>query len=542
MAHFMNWVLQGLSKYPSRTLFKQIRDSQTSPSWLSISYQVFLDDLERCAAYWSDNLASKGLRENDVVGIWITGVKYSDLAHLYGIARAGFVPEVLNANMSIPIIRDLLAKSGGASLIYDSDFAKLVTEVPFTTLSIPDLSRLPLLSSPLPPLPNVAPDDVAFIFHTSGTTSGIPKPVPETHRWLKSQAQVQWPNIWQCDPDSSRPLMVNNIGSFANVGSATTMSYLSWSGHCLVQTSKPDFEVNEFLAMVENEGLNSMILYAPWFSKLLSIARSYPVVLAALKGMGQICYTGAALNPDDEVWATEQGIPTTALYATTECAGCLVSPLGVKGILPAMRVLEGVNCKFIPIRGLDDSDLDGDAEQRFRGGQLFDLFIPAEADNCPHPSIRNRPDGHITGDLFEEAGPGLYCFRGRNDDWIRTGKHLAFCDTKSIEDNVMTTCADLIQNVVVVGHYKPAVVLFVEPIQPIKSPEDDDFLKAAILKRTSDFNSRLFVHEQINSPFQIVSLPSGSLSRTTEKGNVRRKSVEEDNAKALEEIYAKLGQ
>jgi hypothetical protein len=63
------------------------------------------------------------------------------------------------------------------------------------------------------------------------------------------------------------------------------------------------------LAMVNNEGLNSMILYAPWFSKLLNIARSSPTVLAALKGMGQINYTGAALNPDDELWAEEQGIP-----------------------------------------------------------------------------------------------------------------------------------------------------------------------------------------------------------------------------------------
>jgi hypothetical protein len=88
------------------------------------------------------------------------------------------------------------------------------------------------------------------------------------------------------------------------------MGYLSWSGHCLVQTSKPDFEVDEFLAMV-SEGLNAMILYAPWLSKLLNIARNNPTVLSALKEMGQVHYTGAALNPEDEIWATEQGIPVT---------------------------------------------------------------------------------------------------------------------------------------------------------------------------------------------------------------------------------------
>jgi hypothetical protein len=138
-----------------------------------------------------------------------------------------------------------------------------------------------------------------------------------------------------------------------------------------------------------------------------------------------------------------------ALYATTETAGCLISPLAEKGILPGMRVIKGIDCKFIPTKGLDHTRLDGDAEQRAQGGQLFDLFVPAEADNCPHPSVRNRPDGHITGDLFEETQPGLYCFRkrgcisfflsepestigGRNDDWIRTGKYFSFCDTKYV--------------------------------------------------------------------------------------------------------------
>lgn len=82
----------------------------------------------------------------------------------------------------------------------------------------------------------------------------------------------------------------------------------------MVKTSKPDFELDEFLAMLP-QGLNALFLYAPWFSKLLNIARTNPTVLAALQGMGQINYTGAALNPEDEIWATEQGIPVTVYYS-----------------------------------------------------------------------------------------------------------------------------------------------------------------------------------------------------------------------------------
>ncbi|KAJ7625660.1 hypothetical protein FB45DRAFT_795845, partial [Roridomyces roridus] len=166
---------------------------------------------------------------------------------------------------------------------------------------------------------------------------------------------------------------------------------------------------------------------------------------------------------------------------------------------------------------------------------------------CPHPSIRNRPDGHITADLFEELKPGVYCFRGRNDDWIRTGKHLitvtktrkpeGSSHPRSIEDNVLATCADIVHCVVVVGHYKPAVVLFVEPIA---AKQDEDSLKEEILKRTGAFNSRLFEHEQIQNILQIVCVPAGSPPRTSEKGNIRRKAAEEEHSAVLEEIYAKF--
>jgi acyl-coenzyme A synthetase/AMP-(fatty) acid ligase len=145
----------------------------------------------------------------------ITGVEYSDLVHIYGLSRAGFVPQVLNANATVPIIRDLFRKSGGKALLYAPEFAARVdiTDTGARSIQsvvIPELSTLPAVSS-LPALPDVTPDDIALIFHTSGTTSGVPKPVPETHRWLKSQAQVQWPNLMQCYPDG-RPLMVNNLG------------------------------------------------------------------------------------------------------------------------------------------------------------------------------------------------------------------------------------------------------------------------------------------------------------------------------------------
>ena len=51
--------------------------------------------------------------------------------------------------------------------------------------------------------------------------------------------------------------------------------------------------------------------------------------------------------------------------------------------------------------------------------QLYDFFVETTSPTCPHSSIRNREDGHVTGDLFEEIEPGCFVFRAfRSPDRI----------------------------------------------------------------------------------------------------------------------------
>lgn len=141
---------------------------------------------------------------------------------------------------------------------------------------------------------------------------------------------------------------------------------------------------------------------------------------------------------------------------------------------------------------------------------------------------------------------------------------------RSIEDNVLKLCADMVSNCAVVGHLKPAPVLFVEPVV---DDTDGDTLKREIIKRTAAFNERLFAHERITSPDCIVVVPRGNLPRTSvridhfiarrfadqfligkgkhsvsaflyscqfssdEIAHFRRKAVEDEHSKILAEIY-----
>ncbi|KAF9016263.1 acetyl-CoA synthetase-like protein [Hymenopellis radicata] len=504
--------------------------SRSPLQWSTVSYRQFLDQVRISAAHWYQKLQIVGVQSHDTIGLWLTGHVYTDLVHLYGISLAGFVPQVFSVSFSsVAVVKDLLEACAGKALLYDSAFAEAIAKVPIPSFSVPLLDDMTISVSTLPPIPAVDEHDTAMIFHTSGTTSGKPKPVRESHAFFHAQAKVQWTGAWIGTFDTQD--VFNNLGSFAHVGTATSMSYLSYAGHCLVETSRSDFTAEELKLLVNHCGVNRLFLYAPWLSSLVSVARTDPEVLTILRGIRQISYTGAALNPDDEAWAVENGLPLTVMYATTEVGPCMISDMASAGTLPSMRLIPNTGVEFIPAREVKYSDV---VLKRNEAGALYDFFVHESSPSCPHSAIRNRPNGHITGDLFEEVRPGWYIFRGRNDDWIRIG--VWFCDTKSIEDNILKSCADIVSNCTVVGHYKPAPVLFVEPA--VDDDADRDALKREIIERTAGFNERLFAHERITTPDCIVVVPRGNLSRTSEKGNIRRKAVEDEHGEILAKIYA----
>ncbi|KAI0351489.1 acetyl-CoA synthetase-like protein [Trametes cingulata] len=568
----MNFVLERLRLHADEPFMRPYEGDASRFKWGLITYQDFLDALAAATSYWSDELTAQGLKQGDVVGMWyvLKGSHWSDLAHIYSVAAAGFVPEVFGSVFTATFVQDLLDTHAARVLIYDDAFAALLPQVKWqqTMIRLPSLGDLPKTGAHPSAPPEVGEDDVAMIFHTSGTTAGRPKPVPQTHKWLVAEGEVTWKCVIQRHPAGQH--VFNNIGSFASIGAASCVTFMSWSGACLTQSSGREITAAEFLAMVQQCGLNFLLQYAPWLAKLLANARQSPEILDALRGLQQIAYTGASLNPEDEEWALEQGIPLTPMYANTECGPLMVATLDSRE--PYLRLASEVKCKLLPV-GLAHGE-DPSATR-----QLYEFHVSADSKTCPHPSVCNRPDGHVTGDLFEEVKPGCYIFRGRSDDWIRTGGNPAFCDTKAIEENVMKTCRDVVHNCVVVGHQRICPLLVIEPESSVdvSSPEAQLKLKHTIIDRTASFNERLFPHERITSPECILIVPAGSLPRTTvsaspalcacrrllkyhlqEKGNVRyvlnlpssespdadsqrrRKATEEHFRAEIEKIYLSL--
>lgn len=113
---------------------------------------------------------------------------YSDVVNIYGMSRAGFVPQLFSLRLPNPtVVYELLERAHAKALIYDPSFESIVVNPPVPTQRVASLQELESCAdAPLPAFPTPKSDDLIFIFHTSGSTSGSPKLVPCDAKWVNS--------------------------------------------------------------------------------------------------------------------------------------------------------------------------------------------------------------------------------------------------------------------------------------------------------------------------------------------------------------------
>lgn len=524
---------QSAALYPSAFAFRvPISDPLTGRvhDWLPISYQQFKEDVEVTARHWCGVFRAQGIPHGSVIGLWLSGIDYQDVLHIYGISRAGYVPQLFSIRLPNPdVVHELLREANARTLIFASEFAASTASFSVPVYPAVHKRDMGVNSATLPPLASSAEgNDMVFIFHTSGSTSGRPKLVPCNRRWLHSV--VDKARITTAPQDPQRWDVTVTIGSMCHIGQNFMLIGSLQHGTCTVQATKQGFSSEELLDMIQRCGLNRLNQFSTFLSIHLRNSRQNPKLLQALRHLDQVLYSGLPLDRDDEDWAYTNGLKMKNLFGSTECGAMLLSIGGTSRDARFLRPLPGTSYKFVPI------DRDPDSEDTHQSSiQLLELVILAESGDCPDTSLRTD-DGHFhTGDLFQETTPGAYVFRGRNDDWIKS-ENSPRCDTKAIEDNVRSTCGDLIGECIVVGTGRPSPALFVEPAAGV----DHERLQREILRKTRTFHSRRYLHERITRKELIIIVPPKSLPRTSTKGNVRRKAVEELYKARLDDIYSSL--
>lgn len=301
------------------------------------------------------------------------------------------------------------------------------------------------------------------------------------------------------------------------------------NGICTVQILQQSFSSEELVDMFLRCGLTRMNIFPTFLSRHLRKSRYDPKLLAYLQSLDQIFISGLSLTQEDEKWICSNGIKVRNCYGSTECTAMMLSSTvdGKSDTVPPLEPVEGMSYAFVPLHSSKPTGDYVDASS-----QLLEMVILADSPDCPDPTLRHRDGTYHTGDLFMEVAPGSYIFRGRDDDWIKSENSLR-CDTRSIEENALTTCGDLIADCIVVGNGRPSPVLFAEP----RSDVDEEQLKKAIWRRIRPFHARRYLHERIMSSEFVKIIPPNTLPRTATKGNIRRRAVEETFRAELDQIY-----
>ena len=174
----------------AQLLVRSARMRPTAPALfhgekLVCDYRGLADRAARIAGSLRTKLA---LRPGERVAVFMANnPQYLEV--LYGIWFAGLVAVPINAKLHPREAAFIVDDSGAAALFVSEELANglapLIVALPASRATYiagsPDYSRL-CISAPIDPL-HRQPDDVAWLFYTSGTT-GLPKGVMQTHRNL----------------------------------------------------------------------------------------------------------------------------------------------------------------------------------------------------------------------------------------------------------------------------------------------------------------------------------------------------------------------
>lgn len=132
---------------------------------------------------------------SDTVGATrLTGLTYTDVLHIYGMSRAGFVPQLFSLRLPNPdVVLELLHKANAKALVHDVSFASALGNSPVPIHAAIGIDCVDAMSEPLPAMPVVQNgEQTVFILHTSGSTSGSPKLVPCSASWLDAMVQKSY--------------------------------------------------------------------------------------------------------------------------------------------------------------------------------------------------------------------------------------------------------------------------------------------------------------------------------------------------------------
>ena len=367
------------------------------------------------------------------------------------------------------------------------------------------------------PLWEVLEKDVAYLHHTSGTSTGLPKPIPQSHR-----AAV---GVLPCLDGSQEATFTTTPlyhGGIADCFRAWTSGALIWlfPGKEVPITADNIFKSLMCADRFADNEQGSKIRYFSSVPYVLQLLAAEEEGLKRLQEMDIVGVGGAALPPPVGDDLVQKGVNLISRFGSAECGFLMSSHRDYATDKEWQYLRSGQGSEYLKF----EPQADG----------LWELVILR---GWPHMAKTNRPDDSFaTADLFAPhpniSNAWKYHSRADSQLTLITGKKF---DPAPLEAAI-TTSSSLLEDVLVFGNGQqfPGAFLFRSGEASNKSAHK---LVDDIWPQIERLNSEGQAHTRLSRPMLIVMPAQEARLEKSSKGTILRGQAEKRFARQISEAY-----
>lgn len=372
---------------------------------------------------------------------------------------------------------------------------------------------VPASQFPLWPVPEF---DIAYLHHTSGTSTGLPKPIPQTHH----AAVGVLPTFDNCHDKATFTTTPLYHGGVADCFRAWTSNAMIWlfPGADVPITASNVLKCLECAQRSVETHQTPQVEYFSSVPYVLQMLAAEDNGLHRLRQMKLVGIGGAALPQDAGDDLVQKGVNLVSRFGSAEC-GFLMSSHRDYAIDKEWQYLRSNASSYLNFEPQEDG--------------LAELIV---LPSWPHMAKRNRDDGSFaTADLFASHPtiPNAWKYHSRADSQLTliTGKKF---DPAPLEDAISTS--SLLKDALIFGNGQqfPGALLFrAANAAEIANEELINDLWPLIQKLNAESQShtRLFKSMLTVMPNEALGLEKSS------KGTVLRGQAEKRYAQEIARAY-----
>ncbi|KAI0378090.1 acetyl-CoA synthetase-like protein [Hypomontagnella monticulosa] len=486
---------------PTQVTFSELRDlSRVSAEYLSQVLNPFPED---------DGPPTIGLLSSSSLDFMLT---------LLGLMRLGCRAFLLAPQLSPQAIEHLCASSGMRTILVDEAREKTTNRIPddVNVVKIPRYRGIHTSNGNICDKHSLDTNelDVVYIRHTSGTSSGLPKPI----------FQTQWGAVG-CLPSflhESQPATYTTTplyhGGLADCFRAWTSGAMIW---CFPEGVAPITATNiiRSLAYAHNQS-SAPVKYFSSVPYVLQLLAEEHEGINALRSMDLVGVGGAALAPSIGDELVKIGINLVSRMGSAECGFLMSSNREYAKDKEWQYLRSGGDTRFLSFEP--------------RGEGLSELVVKQD---WPLITKTNHDDGsYATADLFEAhpSIPNAWRYHSRADAQITLANGKKF-DPTPLEDTVRASTS-LLQDVLIFGTGREyAGALLFKASAEISS---DDVIEA--VWPAVKMNGATQHHSRLVRSMLIVteSRGDGDPLPKSSKGTILRRTAENMYSDVINEAYS----